>query len=140
MILLDTNVISEMMRQRPEPLVCRWLDAQPLEELWTASVVLAELLSGVDLMPAGRRQDALRASVEGMIVQEFRGRILTFDASAARCYGSIRASRQRAGSPIPEMDALIAATAKTHGATLATRNISDFEHCGIPLVNPWERP
>ena len=138
MILLDTNVVSEIMRPRPEPLVSSWLDEQPEEELWTASIVIAELLSGVDLMPNGRKQRALREAIEGMVAEDFRGQILKFDVQAARNYGQIFSDRKRKGRPITEMDALIAATAKTAGATLATRNIADFEHCGIPLVNPWE--
>jgi predicted nucleic acid-binding protein len=137
MILLDTNVISEMMRERPEPAVSAWLDKQPEEELWTASVVLAELLSGIDLMPAGRKQRVLRNAVEGMIAEDFRGRILNFDLPAARYYGQILSFRQGMGRRIREMDAQIAAIAKVHGAELATRNIPDFEHCGVSLVNPW---
>jgi hypothetical protein len=138
MILLDTNVISEIMRIRPEPIVTTWLDNQPEEELWTASVVIAELLSGIDLMPIGRKQRALREAVEGMIAEDFRGHILEFGLRTARHYGKIFSHRQGIGRPITEMDGLIAATAKEHGATLATRNIADFEHCGIPLINPWQ--
>lgn len=138
MILLDTNVISEMTRLRPEPAVLAWLDNQPEELLWTASVVLAELLSGVELMAVGRKQSALREMIEGMIVEDFRGQILKFDVAAARGYGQILSSRKRIGRPIREMDALIAATALVHGATLATRNTRDFEDCGIEVVNPWE--
>lgn len=138
MILLDTNVISEMMRLRPEPVVAAWLDKQAEEDLWTASVVIAELFSGVDLMPAGRKQGALRTAIEEMIAEDFRGQVLKFDVPAARRYGQILSSRRLLGHPIREMDALIAATALAHGATLATRNISDFHDCGIELVNPWE--
>ena len=137
MILLDTNVISEMMRLRPEPVVAAWLDKQPQEELWTASVVLAELLSGIELMPAGRKQTALRDAVEEMIADDFRGQVFRFDVPAARRYGQILSARKRIGRPIREMDALIAATALSHRAALATRNTSDFEDCGIELVNPW---
>ena len=138
MILLDTNVLSEMMRPLPEPLVSAWVDNQPEEELWTASIVLAELHSGVDLMPIGRRQKALREAVEEMIVGDLRGRIFKFDENAARRYGQIFSHRQKIGRPIKEMDALIAATALANGASLATRNIADFENCGIALVNPWQ--
>ena len=138
MILLDTNVISEIMREQPDPGVRAWLRALPRNEFWTASVVIAELFSGIDLMPVGRKQKALREAVESMIAQDFRGKILKFDVQAAHHYGEILAHRQRIGRPIKQMDALIAATALTHGATLATRNIPDFEHCGIPLVNPWQ--
>jgi len=137
MIVLDTNVISEMMLPRPEPKVSAWLDMQPEEDLWTTSIVIAELLSGIDRMPAGRKQTTLRKAVEGMITGDFHGQILKFDVHSARCYGRILTSRHQLGRPITQMDALIAATALANGATLATRNISDFEDCGIPLVNPW---
>ena len=138
MILLDTNVISEMMRLRPNHAVVAWLDKHPIEELWTASVVLAELLTGIELMSAGRKQRALRETVEGMIAEDFRGQVLKFDLPAARSYGLILSSRKQIGRPIREMDALIAATAHANGATLATRNTTNYEDCGIRLVNPWE--
>src|ERR1017187_1042545 len=105
MILLDTNVISAMMRLRPEPAVAAWLDKQPEEALWTASVVLAELLSGIELMSAGGKQRALREMVEGMIAEDFRGQVLKFDLAAARSYGQILSSRKQIGRPIREMDA-----------------------------------
>lgn len=137
MILLDTNVISEIMRERPEPAVSAWLRGRSRLELWTASVVIAELLSGIDLMPAGRKQKVLREAVEGMIAEDFRGQILNFDLSAARCYGQILSSRQRICHRIRELDAQIAAIALANGTALATRNTPDFEDCGITLVNPW---
>ena len=104
MILLDTNVISEMTRVRPDPVVAAWLDKQPEEELWTASVVLAELFSGIDMMPAGRKQKALREAVEEMIADDFRGQILSFDLRAARQYGQILSIRRKLGRPIREFD------------------------------------
>ena len=137
MILLDTNVISELMRPRPEPAVSRWLMAISREECWTSSVVIAELLSGVESMPSGRRQRALREAIEGMIAEDFLGQIFTFDLESARRYGQILSARQRIGRPISQMDAQIAAIAQAHDATLATRNTRDFEHCGIELANPW---
>jgi predicted nucleic acid-binding protein len=138
MILLDTNVISELMRPRPEPAVSRWLMAMPREECWTTSVVIAELLSGIESMPPGRKQRALREAIEGMIAEDFRGQIFSFDLDSARRYGPILSARQRIGRPISQLDAQIAAIAQAHKATLATRNIRDFEHCGIELVNPWQ--
>jgi hypothetical protein len=138
MIVLDTNVISEVLRPIPEPAVLDWLRLMRRSELWTSSIVVAELFSGVDLMPAGKRQQTLREKMEQMVSTIFTGRILTFNSDAARAYGPILATRQRMGRPIDEMDALIAAATLANGATLATRNIADFEHCGIPLVNPWD--
>jgi toxin FitB len=98
---------------------------------------LAELISGIDLMPQGRKRSTLFEAVEGMIAQDFRGQVLKFDVQAAHFYGEIFAYRQQIGRPVKEMDALIAATAQANGAALATRNTADFEHCGIALVNPW---
>jgi len=139
MILLDTNVISETLRERPDPGVSTWLDEHPEEELWTTSVVIAELLSGIELMPSGRKQKALRDAVQDMIVEDFRGQILTFDLPAARQYAQILAARRKIGRPIREMDAQIAAIARVHDATLATRDVNDFAGCNLAVVNPWER-
>jgi predicted nucleic acid-binding protein len=138
MIVLDTNVISEVMRERPDPEVRTWLRGQTRNQVWTASIVIAELIAGIDLMSPGRKQDFLRNALEDMIAQDFRGQILKVDIETAHLYGRIFSHRRMIGRPIKEMDGLIAATAKANGATLATRNIADFEHCGIPLVNPWE--
>lgn len=137
MIVLDTNVISEVLRPVPEPAVLDWLRSMRRGELWTSSIVVAELFLGVDLLAPGKRQQVLREKMEQMVSLLFTGKIFTFDLAAALAYGPILATRQQMGRPIDEMDALIAATALTNGATLATRNIPDFEHCGIPLVNPW---
>ena len=138
MILLDTNVISEMMRERPDRAVSNWLRANPRKEFWTSSVVIAELISGVDLMPEGRKQEMLREAIEGVIAEDFKGQILKFDVSAARYYGHVLSIRQQIGRPIREMDALIAATALANDAVISTRNTFDSDHCGITLVNPWD--
>jgi toxin FitB len=139
MILLDTNVISEALRERPNPAVSAWLDEQPEEELWTTSVVIAELLSGIELMPSGRKQRTLHKAVEDMIVEDFRGQILAFNLPAARQHAQILAARRKIGRPIREMDAQIAAIARVHGAALATRDVNDFVGCNLAVVNPWER-
>jgi predicted nucleic acid-binding protein len=138
MILLDTNVISEVMKVKPDEQVMTWLDSKDPDELATCSVVLAELLSGLDLMPNGSRQRQMREKAEYMFSALFAYRIVDFDISAARMLGTVIKIRNSMGCPIDQMDALIAATALSSGATLATRNIPDFEHCGIPLINPWE--
>jgi predicted nucleic acid-binding protein len=138
MILLDTNVISEAMLPKPEPLVLAWIDAQDHQELWTCTIVIAEVLSGLELMPDGSRQRQLRERAEYMFSTLFAERIFDLDLAAARAYGTVLRIRKSMGRPIDEMDGLIAATALTQGATLATRNIPGFEHCGIPLVNPWQ--
>jgi toxin FitB len=138
MILLDTNVISETMRERPNRTVMAWLDAQSDRELWTASIVIAELLAGIECMPAGRKQEALRNSVERAITEKFRGQVLSFNLPAARKYALLLAKRKRIGRPIREVDAQIAAIALANGATLATRDVRDFEGCDLDLVNPWD--
>ena len=137
MILLDTNVLSEAMSPLPAPEVMEWVDSQDADELCTCTIVIAEVLSGLDLMPDGNRQRQLRLKAEHMFSSLFAGRILYLDLATARAYGAVLRIRRSMGRPINEMDALIAATALAHGTTLATQNIPDFEHCGIPLVNPW---
>jgi len=137
-ILLYTNVISEALRPTPALTVLDWLRMSRRRELWTCSIVLAELFSGVDLMPAGNRRQLLRVKMDQLVSTLFREQIFDFEVAAARAYGPILATRQAVGHPISELDAQIAAIAVVHGATLATRNIPDFEHCGIPLINPWE--
>ncbi|HEY1207772.1 MAG TPA: type II toxin-antitoxin system VapC family toxin [Terracidiphilus sp.] len=137
MILLDTNVISEIMRPRPDSRVAAWVQSLPRKEFWTSSVVVAELLSGIELMPPGRRQNELREAFEAMLIEDFHCQIHSFDLAAARYYGQILSARQRLGRPINEMDAQIAATARVHGAAVATRNVKDFVACEISLINPW---
>jgi hypothetical protein len=137
MILLDTNVISEPMNPNPSAPVMAWIASQEPSQLWTCTIVVAEILSGLDLMPGGRRQRQLREKAAYMFSALFTGRIFDFDQSAARVYGAILKTRKALGRPVDEMDALIAAIALANGASLATRNTSDFENCGIQLVNPW---
>jgi toxin FitB len=137
MILLDTNVISEVMKPAPEALVTAWLNSRNTAELWTSTVVVAEIYSGLDLMPAGKRQRLLFERAEFMFDRFFESRILPFDLPAARAYGAVLKTRQAKGLPIDEMDALLAATALANGSALATRNISHFQSCGIRVLNPW---
>lgn len=137
MIVLDTNVISEALRPTPETAVLEWLRLVPRRELWTSTVVVGELFSGVELMPKGERQQLLRDKMELLVSTLFSGRILVFDLAAARAYGLILANRQSIGRPIGVSDAQIAAITLVHKATLATRNTRDFEYCGIELANPW---
>jgi len=139
MILLDTNVISETMRERPDPDVREWLRQHPRANVWTTSVVIAELLAGIESMPSGHKQKTLREAVEDMIAEDFHGQMLTFNLPAARKYARIVASRRKIGRPIREMDAQIAAIACVHGATLVTRDVDDFAGCNLTVVNPWEK-
>jgi toxin FitB len=138
MILLDTNLLSEAMNPRPDASVLAWIDAQRPESLWTCTIVVAEVLSGLGLMPDGIRQRKLREKAEQMFSLLFAHRVFDLNLDAARAYGTVLKARRSMGRPIDAMDGLIAATARVNGATLATRNIADFEHCGIPRVNPWE--
>jgi predicted nucleic acid-binding protein len=138
MIVLDTNVISEVMKPRPDPAVLAWFDSQSSEDLWTCMIVVAEILSGLELMPAGKRQIQLREKAEYMFSEFFRGRIFAFNLPAARAYGNVLKARKKAGKPIDEMDALIAATVLASGASLATRNTSHFESSGNSSCEPVE--
>jgi hypothetical protein len=138
MIILDTNVVSELMRPAPEPRVLRWFSGQAAEDLRITAITVAEILYGIELVSTSRRRDALRASVEKMLEDVFADCILTFEDRAARAFSQIATSRRRQGKTISEFDAQIAAIARVHGATLATRNPYVFEGCGVRLVNPWE--
>lgn len=138
MILLDTNAISELVRPSPDAAVVSFLRCQPREQLFTSAVCEAEIRYGLARMPAGRRRNTLSARVLGFLADAFAGQILPFDSICAAVYGEIRANREAAGKPISVADAMIAATARAHGATLATRNLTDFEASGIAVVNPWE--
>ena len=137
MILLDTNILSELMRPVPEPAVEQWLAAQPDASVFITAITEAELRYGVALLPSGKRRTALAAEIEGMLEKDFAGRILPFDSLAAQAFAALASERRQAGKPISQADAQIAAVAHSRGASLATRNVSDFEGCGINLVNPW---
>ena len=137
MIVLDTNVLSELMRAEPAEPVVRWMAAQPGAVLYTTTITQAEILYGVMLLPAGKRRGAFEAAVDAMFSEDFAGRILPFGGAAALSYAHIASSRQRAGIPISSFDAQIAAITHSAGASLATRNVKDFAHCGIEVVDPW---
>ena len=138
MILLDTNVISELLRPSPEPAVVRFVATQAPESLFTAAICEAEIHYGLARLPAGRRRDDLETRVATFLATGFAARILRFDSACAALYGKIRARREAAGRPISVEDAMIAATARAYGAIIATRNLTDFRECDVDLVNPWE--
>jgi hypothetical protein len=137
MIVLDTNVISEMMRLEPNPAVVAWIAAQPNATLCTTSVNKAEILYGITALPKGRRRAALLAAAESVFTEDLADRILAFDGAAAARYGEIITTRSRAGKPIEAFDALIAATALVARAHVATRDISGFQGLGLALIDPW---
>src|SRR5690349_21058706 len=125
------------MRRVPEPAVEEWLAAQPDASVFISAITEAELRYGASLLPSGKRRSALVAEIESMLQEDFGGRILPFDSPAAIEFAIIASSRRRAGRPISQADAQIAAIARSRGASLATRNVQDFEGCGIALINPW---
>jgi toxin FitB len=137
-ILLDTNVLSELMAPKPNPAVLTWTSKQRLADvLYIATVTLGEILYGIELLPAGKRRDGLLHEAEAMFREDFAERILPLDDTAARSFAKIAAARRLRGRPISNPDAQIAAIARVHGAVLATRNTTDFEGSGVTLVNPW---
>lgn len=137
MIVLDTNVISELMRREPDERVMAWIGEQPIAGVFTTTLTQAEIFYGMALLPEGRRRDALLAAARPMFAVDFAGRVLPFDTDAALAYPEIAAGRRRSGQPISQIDAQIAAIVRSRGARLATRNVSDFADCGITVVNPW---
>jgi predicted nucleic acid-binding protein len=137
MIVLDTNVLSECWRKSPNIQVLTWLAAQPQASLFTTTVVESEILYGVQLLADGARKDALSFAVKAVFNDNLTGRVLTYDRDAARSYAEIASNRKKMGKPISQFDAMIAAVAHSRGATLATRNVKDFEGCAIQLVDPW---
>jgi predicted nucleic acid-binding protein len=137
-IVLDTNVVSELMKGRPDRAVASWLDGRPPLSLFTTAITQAEVLVGVQLLPSGKRRNAVAEAARLMFDNVFVGRILAFGSDAARQYATIAAERQRAGRPLSTPDAQIAAIARLRGASVATRNVDDFRDCGITVLNPWD--
>lgn len=138
MLVLDTNVISEALREKPDPAIIAWLDAQPPASLFTTTITLAEIKYGIAIMPAGKRKSTLLTAATLMFEDDFQGRVLPFDSDAAEAYAAIGAERRLPGQPIDEPDCQIAAITQSRGGRLATRNVSDFANCGIDIVNPWD--
>jgi len=136
--LLNTNVLSELLRSAPEPMVLAWFAGQPSEALFVSAVTQAEMALGAKLMPAGKRRTAFQAALGAMFSEDFAGRILPFDSAAVPAYVDIVRARCAAGRPISQFDAQIAAIALHAGVKLATRNVNDFENCGVTVVNPWK--
>lgn len=137
MKILDTNVVSELTRPIPNTNVLEWVAQQPPEELYITAITEAELRFGVELLYPGRRRSELEAAMLRMVNTCFAGRILPFKSSAAPIYAEIRAARRLVGRAIKELDCMIAAIARVHGATVATRDLYGFENCGVEVVNPW---
>jgi predicted nucleic acid-binding protein len=137
MIVLDTNVLSETCRPKPSARVLDWMRSQLAAGLFTTAITEAELLYGIALLPDSKRRRALETAIRLILTEDLAGRVLPFDSAAAREYANIAATRRRAGRPMPEADAQIAAIARSRGAALATRNSDDFADCGLTVVSPW---
>jgi toxin FitB len=138
-ILLVTNVLSELVRPEPHPAVLAWARSQRLSEMATTAVTEAELRYGLALLPVGHRREALAAAVETLFSRLLGGQVLPFDRAAAPHYADFVAARRVAGRPVATADAMIAAIARASGVTaLATRNTADFESCGVALLDPWK--
>jgi predicted nucleic acid-binding protein len=137
MIILDTNVVSELLRPAPSPAVEAWLAAQDGAAVFFTAIGEAELRLGVAILSAGRRRTSLAEAIDAMLEEDFRGRILPFDTAAAQAYAAIAATRRAAGRPISQFDCQIAAIAHIRQAVLATRNTVDYEGCGIEVIDPW---
>jgi hypothetical protein len=137
MFILDTNILSAMMSLRPSLEVARWVDGQPEELLFTTSISQAEILSGLAIMEEGRRRRDLEVAATAIFTEEFEGRVLPFDMEAAVAYADIFAARRRAGRPTATLDLMIASVARSHGASVVTRDIGGFECCGVTLIDPW---
>lgn len=138
MILLDTNIVSELYRPKPGESVIAWLDSQPNELLFLCTPVLAELRFGMECLESGRRKEKLRTAIDQLENELYQDRILTFDRAAAAAYGPIAAARRLAGTTMQQMDALVAAIARANRAALATRNMTHFAGLDIELINPFE--
>ena len=138
MIILDTNVLSELMRPTPEPVVLDWLREQPILALGTTTINIAEIKYGLARLPSGQRRRELEKKLSSFMLRGLGGRIFDFDQSAADCYGDLMVVREKRGRSRQEMDGLIAAIAQSRGADIATRNVDNFEGSGVTVVNPWE--
>lgn len=137
MILLDTNVVSELMRAEPAQIVLEWFGQHNAADLFISAVTEAELRTGVAILSDGQRRDRLQLAIDAMIDQDFQSRVLPFDSLAAKAYAEIAAQRRAAGRPIAEADCQIAAIASATDAPIATRNVKDFDGCGVRVINPW---
>jgi len=138
MILLHTNVMSEPLRQAPEPRVIDWLDAQAMETLFLSAITVAELRAGVALLPAGKRRSGLQENLEGRVLPLFAGRVLPFDLACTKAYAALMAQARSAGLGIATADGCIAAIAAANGFAVATRDTRPFEAAGAAVINPWQ--
>ncbi len=137
MIVLDTNVLSELIRAQPDSKVAAWLSQQARSQLFTTAISRGEMVFGVLVLPIGERRQRLQQEVQAIFDIDMAGRVLPYDGDAADAHATFAAARRAQGRPVAMPDAMIAGIARSRGATLATRNLRDFEGCGITLVDPW---
>lgn len=138
MIILDTNVLSALMRTNPDAAVVDWLDRQPADSVWLSSVTVFEARFGLALLPRGRRRSALERGFESVLTDDLANRVLDFDSAAAAVAAQLGADRQKAGRPVDLRDTLIAGIALARRASIATRNTRHFEGLDVPVINPWD--
>lgn len=138
MIILDTNVISELMRAEPNSHVLEWVDARKANNLAITSIAIAEIKRGILRLPEGKRQNTLNKNFLEFVKNAFVGRVLSFDEQSAYLYGEIASEREKAGFNTDAVDLMIAAIAKKNKASIATRNVKDFKDCGVKIINPWD--
>lgn len=135
--LVDTNVLCEATKARPDPRVAAWLEARPAHEFFVSVVSVAEIRKGVLLLPAGTRRRKLERWLDSDLLPAFAGRLISLGEQEMNAWAELQASAEKAGRKIPVIDGFLAATAKCHGLKIATRNVNDFRHCGVPVMNPW---
>ena len=140
MFVLDTNILWAIMGARPSPELAAWIAGQPQDALFTTAICQAEILSGLVIMPEGRRRATLEAAARAIFTDDFEGRVLPFDTAAAAAYAEMFASRRRAGRPAAALDLMIAAIARAKGASVVTRDVGAFEDCGVAVIDPWRVP
>ena len=138
MIILDTNIISELMRVNPEPNVLKWIEGKKTTNLAITAIGVAEIQRGILRLPKGKKRKTLHENFIAFIENAFVGRVLPFDERAAYLYGEIASDREKSGFNTDAVDLMIAAIAKNHNAMVATRNVKDFKDCGVKIINPWE--
>jgi predicted nucleic acid-binding protein len=138
MIILDTNVLSAIMRPMPDELIVAWLNGQSRPSLWTTSITVLEIQSGIQIMPEGKRRSHLTKAFEIAITDRIGQRVAPFDTTAAQHSASLMASRHKMGRPVELRDTMIAGIALACHASLATRNVSHFDDLSVPVINPWE--
>ncbi len=137
MFILDTNILSAMMRTDPDGIVGAWVAGQKLERLYTVAVCQAEIRAGLAILPHGQRRRALETAARAIFAEDFAGRVLPFDSAAADAYAELFADRRLAGKPSAPLDLMIAAVARTHGAIVVTRDSRGFDGCGLTVIDPW---